>query len=867
MKHSVIADPLFVDAEHGDYRPKPESAAFELGFQPIGDGRIGPREKRRPAMNRQNPWVGSSGGVLRKGFLVGLVFVLLVMCRTSLAAEYYLVRDGEPKARILLPRVFGKATVRAANELSDYIEKMTGARIPVDYDRSSEGRYGIPYEVRIMLLPKIDSATEISADGSEDSFTIEVADDEFWIRGNSDTAVLYGVYQFLNDLGVRWFMPGEIGENVPALKNIKIRDLKKTYKPSFRTRELDYSGYNKGHFNPKAQERQHREYDLWLLRNKCHFARSIHWSELHGFDMNQTREESWHNLGSILGDIDLEKEPERFALVTRDGETKRRHLGERVQLCFTHPANIGGHIQAAVDYFTKRPEMLTYPASLDDWSGFCECPNCVKANGGIFPPDNPNRVVWKFMNAVAKGLRKKMPNKRIAFYAHYQLMTSPPDDVKAEPGVVAGTAHGSSSRSAITDPQCPYNRWYLAHIKKIAATGAEMASYQYTMRGGTPQPLAILSNTRTYHDLGYVWYHTEGLGRDEQRNIVSWVQAQLAWDASKDPEELLKTFCQEYYGAAGDDVRTVLELIDGSIRKLPKVMLGGAGDTQSIMTDEVIREGRKTLAAALEKASDREKERLVRFNDTFEMFCRRGLYVRAVWTALDKRTPAAKEQAVKEIDRFIEFWQERNLSETCSPSILGGAKEFRKIEKITPTVTPTAARKLIGRNLAGTDKETLLKELFSFAEVPEQVGNLFFLPEIWKFKLNIHRRDVQTAWMTADFDDSKWQQLSTYNFFERQGFLWYNGAFWYRVQFKAPAFPKNKRVFLRIGALDDEGSIYVNGKLTHQRWHLNPRDWESSFEIDVTDHIRPGAVNVIVVAGNDQAGVGGIWKPCALYTK
>ena len=73
--------------------------------------------------------------------------------------------------------------------------------------------------------------------------------------------------------------------------------------------------------------------------------------------------------------------------------------------------------------------------------------------------------------------------------------------------------------------------------------------------------------------------------------------------------------------------------------------------------------------------------------------------------------------------------------------------------------------------------------------------------------------------------------------------------------------------FLRIGALDDEGSIYVNGKLVHQRWHIHPGDWESSFEMDVTDIIKPDDTNVIFVAGNDQAGVGGIWKPCALYTK
>ncbi len=39
--HSIIADPLFVDAEHDDFRLKPESPAFKLGFKPILVERIG----------------------------------------------------------------------------------------------------------------------------------------------------------------------------------------------------------------------------------------------------------------------------------------------------------------------------------------------------------------------------------------------------------------------------------------------------------------------------------------------------------------------------------------------------------------------------------------------------------------------------------------------------------------------------------------------------------------------------------------------------------------------------------------------------------------------------------------------------------
>jgi parallel beta-helix repeat protein len=46
--HSMIADPCFVDAEKGDFRLKPESPAFALGFQPIETKNIGPRKKSFP---------------------------------------------------------------------------------------------------------------------------------------------------------------------------------------------------------------------------------------------------------------------------------------------------------------------------------------------------------------------------------------------------------------------------------------------------------------------------------------------------------------------------------------------------------------------------------------------------------------------------------------------------------------------------------------------------------------------------------------------------------------------------------------------------------------------------------------------------
>ena len=43
--HSLLADPLFVDPARDDYRLRPESPAFKLGFQPIDMSRIGIRKE------------------------------------------------------------------------------------------------------------------------------------------------------------------------------------------------------------------------------------------------------------------------------------------------------------------------------------------------------------------------------------------------------------------------------------------------------------------------------------------------------------------------------------------------------------------------------------------------------------------------------------------------------------------------------------------------------------------------------------------------------------------------------------------------------------------------------------------------------
>lgn len=71
-QHSLVADPLFVDAKQGDYGLHPDSPAFRLGFQPIPTDKIGPRTKAAPhagTETRQNLVVDGHRHVGYGGFL------------------------------------------------------------------------------------------------------------------------------------------------------------------------------------------------------------------------------------------------------------------------------------------------------------------------------------------------------------------------------------------------------------------------------------------------------------------------------------------------------------------------------------------------------------------------------------------------------------------------------------------------------------------------------------------------------------------------------------------------------------------------------------------------------------------------------
>jgi ABC-type phosphate/phosphonate transport system substrate-binding protein len=65
------------------------------------------------------------------------VLAALAMSRCVSAAPVVLVEDGKPRATIVVPAEASPTVRRAADEVRGYLEKMSGARVPIAAEREA----------------------------------------------------------------------------------------------------------------------------------------------------------------------------------------------------------------------------------------------------------------------------------------------------------------------------------------------------------------------------------------------------------------------------------------------------------------------------------------------------------------------------------------------------------------------------------------------------------------------------------------------------------------------------------------------------------------------------------------------------------
>jgi len=129
----------------------------------------------------------------------------------------------------------------------------------------------------------------------------------------------------------------------------------------------------------------------------------------------------------------------------------------------------------------------------------------------------------------------------------------------------------------------------------------------------------------------------------------------------------------------------------------------------------------------------------------------------------------------------------------------------------------------------------------------------------WRFHLDPQRDGHLHEWFAVDFDDASWDEISIEKVWQDAGYQ-YTGVTWYRRAVEMPEKVEHLAVEMHFGGVDESAWVWVNGVYVGQH-DIGPDGWNIPFALDITDEVRWGEENSIVVRAMNTRFAGGIWKP------
>lgn len=175
--------------------------------------------------------------------IVTSFFAATPMLNLPSEASLTLVKNRAAQSTI----VIADGAKEAAGVLQSYIERITGAELPIyTEDEDIAGAQILVGHCEAVTALSITPPSGVTSQMNEEGFVIERVGNDLVISGNEDShyrGTVSGVYHFLEMLGCRWFFPGAYGEVVPQMPTIAVSALNIEERPSFCFRNIWYSGW------------------------------------------------------------------------------------------------------------------------------------------------------------------------------------------------------------------------------------------------------------------------------------------------------------------------------------------------------------------------------------------------------------------------------------------------------------------------------------------------------------------------------------------------------------------------------------------------------------------------------------------------
>jgi hypothetical protein len=478
----------------------------------------------------------------------GLSRIILLSLVVSLAPQIgavTLVRGGVPQGSVQLSAQPSAAEKFAAEELVSYLEKISGARLPIvagarDSDEST-----------VVLL-------QIDPDLADEGWEVDAGRRRLELRGGSDRGLLYAVYHLLEDrLGVRWWTPWD--EEVPTRATVRVAPRSWRGSPRFGYRDIfGLRGFPKFHLRNRLNG--HYSALSPAFGGSLRFGPPFH---VHTFDR------------LLPASKHFVSHPEWYSM--RGG----LRLGDETQWCLTRPSLIDAAEAALREQVERGRETamrdgLTEPTLFDlspnDWKNHCECGACIKAVS-LYGSRGEHLVA--FVAELANRLQDLAPPISLTTLAYHQTFAPSGRVVEStDSDVIVRVAdlyerdfsqplagkRNSEVRSAV-------RRWS-SQVQNV-----HYWDYRVTFDPGGDLPRAdhawIADRYRELADRGVdgLFVQTEFADVADMRDLEIWLVAKLLEDPYQGGRRLTREFLRGYYGDGWKPLQRYLRRLEREVTR------------------------------------------------------------------------------------------------------------------------------------------------------------------------------------------------------------------------------------------------------------------------------------------------------------
>jgi len=761
---------------------------------------------------------------------------LLLLVATS-AQALVLVDNGQPKATIVVAATPSGTVMEAATDLQTYIQRISGAALPIKNEKEAvSGTRILVGQSDAVKGLGVKVPSGFTYQMNEEGFVIKTVGDNLVLAGNEDWhyhGTPYAVYDFLERLGCRWFFPGAYGEVVPKMSTIDVDNLDVLQRPSFRLRNMSFYNWKR-----EGDAASSAEYSTWLLRNK---GMSTEGLSLPG-DGTITR--------LAPPEKYFESNPEIYALDRN---------GQRVKdmLCLTNPETVKIAVKTITDTFRSDPTIFTFAFAPPDGMPVCYCPMCQRelkgfTGKGLGDPSMSD-LYFKFVNAIAKEVKKEFPDRWL-WTNGYANRVRPPegggplcDNIGIQSAAIAAcTFH------PLGDPAC----WQRQDYEEILARWTEMIPcvFIYDYEDGKSLdhlPMATLHCLK--HDLPWmnqrgIWgFWTETFQGWGQSQLNFYVRAKLMWDANQDVDSLVRDYCEKFFGKGADPVEDYTWTLEQAVERSPIHTTWGREITW-----------RAILSRQTMETLDNDMQKAQALADTPET----QLHARMLSLVNDHTKAFLQMEYAAADGRFREAAE-------CVDEMLRLRAEAGKVDP--RIIAPSEEIRLLGHPYS-----TIEYYRSVWQDMAEKAGGakgelIALLPRLWEFNLDPNGDGQIYQWYLPDVG-GRWRDIDTTLNWHAAGYhndrgAGYSGKAWYRTSFYVPPEAAGKKLTLTFGGVWTNGIwIWMNGFLTQ---YLTGFSSKQPFEVDVTGHVNPGAINTIAIMVDrdtlDREQRGGMYRRVILW--